>query len=100
VGCGSNNSSDEIGDAGAVLSDHHSHLAGGARVAIGHHAARAFMRAVPESDARLWKEVRNRHEGRPDDAEGMGNAVHLQHFHKGFFGGHFHGALLRGCSAQ
>jgi hypothetical protein len=29
---------DEIGDAGAVLGDHHRHLAGGAGVAVGHHA--------------------------------------------------------------
>ncbi len=61
----------EVGDAGAVLRDHHRHFAGGAGVAVGHHAGRAFMRAVPELDPGVREQVRNRHHGRADDPEGM-----------------------------
>ena len=81
---------DEIGDPRPVLGDHHAHLAAGAGIAIRHHPARAFMRAIPERDARLREQVRNRHEGRSDDAKGMFNAMHLQDFDKGLFGGHAH----------
>ena len=42
---------DKVGDAGAVLRDHHRHLAGGARVPIGHHAGRAFVGTIPEVNA-------------------------------------------------
>ena len=35
-----------------------------------------------------------------DDAEGMLDAVHLQHFHKGFFGGHLHGDYVSGLRVQ
>ncbi len=80
----------EIGDTGAVLGNHHRHLAGSARVAVGHHTAGTFMGAVPERDAGLGEKVRDRHEGRTDDPEGMGDAMHLKDFDEGFFGGHFH----------
>jgi hypothetical protein len=65
------------------------HLARGAGVTVGHHAGIALMRAVPERDAGLGKQVRDRHHRRSDDAERMLDAVHLQHFDEGFFGGHF-----------
>ncbi len=81
---------DEVGDAGAVLGDHHRHLAGRAGVAVGHHPGVALMRAVPECDSGLWKEVRDRHHGRADDPERMLDAVHLQRFYESFFSGHFH----------
>jgi hypothetical protein len=48
------------------------------------------MRAVPELIPALGKQVRDRHHRRADDAERMLDAVHLQHFDEGFFGGHFH----------
>ena len=80
----------EIGDAGAILGDHHAHLAGRARVPVGHHPARSFMGAIPEGDPGLRKQIRNRHEGRSDDPEGMFDPMHLKGFHEGFFNGHLH----------
>ena len=81
---------DEIGDARPVLRDHHRHFSGRARIAVADHAAIALVRDVPERDARLRKEIRDRHEGRTDNAESMLDAVHLQDFHEGFFRRHFH----------
>ena len=85
---------DEARDAGAVLGDGHGHLARGPRVAVGHQAAVGLVRHVPEGDAGLREEVGDRHEGRSDDAEGVLDAVHLQHLHEGFLGGHPHGRFL------
>ncbi len=79
----------EVGDAGAVLGHAHGHLAGRAREAVGHHAGVAFMGAVPEGDPRLGEQVRDRHHGRPDDAEGMFDAVHLEDLNEGLFRVHF-----------
>ncbi len=84
---------DEVGDAGPVLRDGHAHLAGGAGVAVGAHAGVAFVGTVPELDTGCGEKVRDRHHGRADDAEGMLDAVHLQHLDEGFFRGHFHGLL-------
>src|SRR5438093_7696 len=67
-------------------------MAGSSREAIGHHAARALMCAVPEGDASLGKEIRDGHEGGTYDAERMFDPVHLQDFHECLFGRHFHGA--------
>ena len=78
----------EVGDTGAVLSHHHRHLAGRARVAVRHHAGVAFVRAVPECDPGLREQIRDRHHGRADDAKSMLNAVHLQDLYKGLFSGH------------
>ncbi len=80
----------EVGDAGAVLGDHHRHLAGGACVSVGHHASVTLMRRVPEGDPGLWEEIGDRHHGRADDPEGVLNAMHLQRFYESFFGRHFH----------
>ena len=84
----------EIGDAGAVLGHHHGHLAGSAGEAVGHHAGIALMPAIPERNAGFGKQVGNRHHGRSDDAKRVFDAMHLQNFHKSFFGGHF---LLAHC---
>ncbi len=81
----------EIGDPRPVLRNHHAHLAGRPRVAIGHHPAAALMRAIPELDPGFRKQVRDRHEGRPDDTECVFDPMHLQDFDKSFFGGHAHG---------
>ena len=80
----------EVRDAGAVLRDHHAHLAGGAGIAVGHHPAGGFMGAVPELDARIRENVGDRHHGGPDNAKGIVYAVHLEGFHEGFFSRHFH----------
>ena len=80
----------EVGDAGSVLRDGHRHLARGARVAVGAHARVALVRAVPELDASFREQIRYWHHRRSDNAESVLDAVHLQHFHKGFFGRHFH----------
>ena len=42
-------------------------------------------------DAGLGENIRDWHKGRPDDPEHMLDAVDLQGFDKGFFGGHAHG---------
>ena len=84
----------EIGNPRPVLRDHHRHLAGRTRVAVCHHAARPFVRAVPKRDASLGKEIRNRHEGRSDDAEGVAYAMPLEDFDENFFGGHLHCVFL------
>ena len=47
----------EIGDPRAVLRHHHRHLAGGAGEAVSHHAGIAFMRRIPEGDARARKQI-------------------------------------------
>ena len=52
------------------------------------------MGAVPEGDASFGKQIRNRHESRADDAEGMLDAVHLQNLDEGLLGGHAHGHSL------
>ena len=52
------------------------------------------MGAIPEGDAGLGEEVRNRHEGRSDNAEGMLDAVHLEDLDESLFGGHAHGVCL------
>ena len=44
----------------------------------------------PASPTRLGKEIRDRHEGRADDAEAVFDAVLLQNLHEGFFGVHLH----------
>ena len=80
----------EVGDARAVLGDRHAHLAGNAGVAVGDHAAGGLVRAVPERDAGCGEQVRDRHHRRADDSKGMLDAVHLQDFDEGLFGGHFH----------
>ena len=82
----------EIRDARPVLRNRHRDLARRPRIAIADRPGIALMRAVPERDPRLGEEVRNRHHGRPDDPEGVLDAVHLQHLHEGFLGRHFHGA--------
>ncbi len=81
---------DKVGDAGPVLRDHHAHPARGAGEPVRHHPARAFVGAVPEPDARPGEKVTDRHEGRPDDPEGVLDPVQLQDLHKGFFGRHPH----------
>ena len=81
---------DKARHAGTVLGDDHAHLAAGAGVTVAHQPAIGLLRHVPEGDARLGEEVRNRHEGRADDAKGVGDAMALQHFDEGFFGGHLH----------
>jgi len=43
----------EIGDARAVLRNHHRHFAGGAGKAVGHHTCITFMRGVPEGNTGL-----------------------------------------------
>ena len=91
---------DEVGDARAVLRDRHGDLAGGARIAVADQRAVALVRDVPERDAGLGKQVRNRHEGRTNDAESMFDAVHLQYFHEGFFRRHLHSCVLFPCSAK
>jgi hypothetical protein len=48
------------------------------------------MGAVPEPDPRLGKDVRDRHHSGTDDAKRMLDAVTLERFDKGFFGGHLH----------
>jgi hypothetical protein len=50
--------------------------------------------AIPEIDPRLREQIGNRHHRRPDDPERVFDPVHLQGFHKGFFGGHFHSGNL------
>ena len=81
----------EVGDAGAVLGDHHGHLARGAGEPVGHHTGVAFMSDIPEGDACFGKKVGYRHKRRADNTKRMFDAVHLKHFDKGLFGGHFHG---------
>ena len=88
---------DEVGDAGPVLGDGHRHPTGGTRVAVGHHAGVALVGAVPERDAGIREEVRDRHHGRADDAEGVLDAVHLEHLHEGLLGSHLH--RMRGLSS-
>jgi hypothetical protein len=83
--------SDEARHAWSILGDRHRHLAGRARIAVADQAAVGLVRDVPEGDAGLGKEVGDRHEGGADDAEGVLDAVHLQHFHERFFRGHPHG---------
>ena len=84
----------EVGDARPVLGDAHRHLAGRPPVAVRHHPGVALVGAVPEGDAGARKEVRDRHERRADDAEGVLDAVPLQDLHEGLFGGHAHGRGL------
>ncbi len=84
----------EPGDAGAVLGDGHGHLPGRARVAVADQPAVGLVGDVPEGDAGLRKQVGNGHERRTYDAEGVLDAVHLQHFYEGFFGRHLHRAHL------
>jgi hypothetical protein len=55
---------------------------------------------IPEGNARLWEDIGNRHESRTDDTKGMFDSVALKHFHKGFFGGHFHDQDLPEKSAS
>ncbi len=52
----------KIGNARPILRNHHAHFARRTGKAISHHAARTFMRAIPERDARFRKNIRNRHE--------------------------------------
>ncbi len=85
---------DEIGDARAILRNRHGHLAGRARIAVADEAAIGLVRNVPESDAGLGKQIGDRHERRTDDAEGVLDAVHLQHLHEGFFRRHLHRSIL------
>ena len=85
---------DEVRDARAVLRDRHRDLAGRARIAVADQAAVGLVRDVPECDAGLGKQIRDRHECRTDDAEGMLDAVHLQDFHEGFFRRHLHRLLV------
>ena len=51
----------EIGDSRAILRNGHAHFPAGPGVAIGTHAGVAFVRTIPELNARRWKQVRNRH---------------------------------------
>ena len=81
----------EVCDARTVLRDHHRHFAGGAGVAVSHHAAGCFVGAVPESNACIREDVGNWHHGRANDPECVVDAMHLERFDEGFFGGHFHG---------
>ena len=81
----------EVCDARAVLRDHHRHFAGGAGVAVSHHAAGCFVGAVPESNACIREDVGNWHHGRANDPKCIVDAMHLERFDEGFFGGHFHG---------
>ena len=75
VGCF--DSGHKVGDAGAVLRDHHRHFARGAGVAVCHHASGAFVGAVPEGDPSCGEDVGDRHHSRADDPEGMLDAVGL-----------------------
>ena len=94
---------DEIGHAGPVLGDQHADRPGRAGVAVAHDPAVALVGDVPELDPGAIEQVGNRHEGRADDAEGVRDAVSLQHFHEGFFGGHPHRSgflwLIRACAS-
>ena len=54
------------------------------------------MGAIPELDARCREQIRDRHHGRPDDAEGMLDAMHLEDFDEGLLSGHFHCLLSLG----
>ena len=92
VPIGSFDRGDEIGDTRTVLRDHHGHFAGGAGVAIRHHASRPFMGTVPKHNSSFWKNIRNRHHGRTNDPKSVADTVHLKRFYKGFFCGHFHGS--------
>src|SRR6266404_2684229 len=87
-------------DARPVLRDRHRHLPGRARVAIADETAVRLVRHIPEGDSGLPKEIGNRHERRADDAEGVLDAVHLQHLHEGFFRGHLHGECFPRPSAS
>ena len=78
-------------DPGTVLADAHRDLAGGAGVAVAHETGVALVGDVPESDAGLREEVRDRHEGGADDAEDVLDAVPLEDLHEGFFSRHSHG---------
>ncbi len=84
----------EIRDARAILRNRHAHLAGRARIAVADEAAIGLVRNVPECDAGLGKQIGDRHERRTDDAEGVLDAVHLQHLHEGFFCRHLHRSIL------
>ena len=81
----------KAGHTGPVLRNRHRDLARRAGVAITDQTAIGFLRNIPEMDPCFGKQIRNRHEGRSDNAKGMLDTVHLQHFHEGFFSGHFHG---------
>ena len=93
VGCF--DSGHEVCDARAVLGNHHRHFAGGAGVAVAHHASRAFMGAVPECDACFWEEIGDRHHGRANNTKGVFDTVALEDLYEGFFCRHFHLRFLR-----
>ena len=81
---------DEVGDARAVLGDHHRHLAGRAGVAVGHEPGGALVGGVPEGDAGGGEDVRDRHHRGANDPEGVADAVALEDLNEGFLGGHLH----------
>mmetsp|Transcript_105534 Transcript_105534/g.251447 ORF Transcript_105534/g.251447 Transcript_105534/m.251447 type:complete len:250 (+) Transcript_105534:1111-1860(+) len=83
----------EVGDAGAVLRDHHRHLPCRSGVSVRHHACIALMGAIPELDPCGWEKIRDGHHRRADDAEGILDPMHLQGLHKSFLGGHSHRRL-------
>ena len=89
---------DEIRDARAVLRNRHSDFPGRSRVAIADQTAIGLVRNVPECNTGFGKEIGYRHECRADDAEGMLDAVHLQHLHECFFGSHLHSHVLSALS--
>ena len=80
----------KICDPRPILCNGHTHFPSNPRIPVSTHAGVTFMRTVPEFDPGSGKQIRYRHHRRTDDAEGMFNAMHLQDFHKCFFGGHLH----------
>lgn len=80
----------EVCDTRTVLGNHHAEFACRPGIAIGHHPARAFVRAIPKRNPRFWKQIGNRHEGRADNPKRMLNPMPLQDFYEGFLGRHSH----------
>ena len=78
---------------GAVLGDRHGDLPGRTGVPVADEAAVRLVGDIPEGNARLGKEIRDRHERRSDDAERVLDAMHLQDLYEGFFSSHLgHGS--------
>ena len=82
--------SDKTGNTRTVLSDRHTHFASGTCIAVTDQPTVGFMSHIPKLDASLRKQIRDRHESRSDDAEGMFDPMSLKHLYKGLFGCHFH----------
>ncbi|GAA5628874.1 hypothetical protein Brsp05_04173 [Brucella sp. NBRC 12953] len=73
-----------------ILGNGHAHLACHARIAVADQGRIGLVRAIPEGDARLGKQVGNRHHRRPDNPKCMFNSMHLQDLYERFLRRHLH----------